>query len=62
VSALESVLPAEADEKDQESTTGKEPPPDATAEKSSQSDPATPTPSVLLALSEIHIVESEIAI
>lgn len=61
VTALESVLPAKADEEDQESTSGKEPPPDATEQKtaSSQSDPATPTPSVLLALTEINIIEGE---
>jgi len=64
VTALKSVLPEadSADEKDQEQTSGKEPPPDATASKSSQSDPATPSPSVLLALAEIDILESEIAI
>lgn len=60
VTALESVLPAEADEEDQEQTSGKEPPPDATEQKSpSQPDPATPSPSVLLALTEIEIVEGE---
>lgn len=63
VSALESVLPQQADEKDQEPTSGKEPPPDATEQKApSQSEPATPSPSVLLALTEIEITESEIAI
>lgn len=60
VSALESVLPAEADEEDQDSTSGKEPPPDATEQKaSSQSEKATPSPSVLLALTEINIIEGE---
>lgn len=60
VSALESVLPAEADEEDQDSTSGKEPPPDATEQKaSSQSEKATPSPSVLLALTEIEILEGE---
>lgn len=61
VSALESVLPPEADEKDQEPTSGKEPPPDATEEKTapSQSGEATPSPSVLLALTEIQIIEGE---
>ncbi|MGA5467168.1 HK97 family phage prohead protease [Mycobacterium sp. NPDC050041] len=66
VTALKSVLPAagEADEEDQEQTSGKEPPPDATEQKSAppQSDTATPSPSVLLALSEIHITESECTI
>lgn len=57
VTALKSVLPdsSSAVEEDQGSTSGKEPPPDATATKSSQSGPATPSPSVLLALTEIEI-------
>lgn len=58
--ALKTVLPDDAaGEEDQEQTSGKEPPPDAANEKSSQSDPATPSPSVLLALTEIQIVEGE---
>jgi HK97 family phage prohead protease len=61
VTALKSVLPAEesTDEEDQDQTSGKEPPPDATTTKSSQSEPATPSPSVLLALTEIEIAEGE---
>lgn len=65
VTAIESVLPdaESADEKDQDQTSGKEPPPDATERKAPpQSDQATPSPSVLLALSEIHITESECTI
>lgn len=62
VAALKGVLPDKdpADEEDQDKTSGKEPPSDATATKSSQSDEATPSPSVLLALTEIEITESEI--
>ncbi len=53
VTALKSVLPddSSADEEDQDQTSGKEPPADATETKSSsQSDSATPDPSVYLAL------------
>lgn len=56
--ALKSVLP-DAGEQDQEMTSGKEPPPEVTNEKSSPADPATPSPSVLLALTEIEIIEGE---
>ena len=52
VAALESVLPAEADEEDQTETTGKEPP--AADEKSSPV-MATPSPSVSLAMTLIDI-------
>lgn len=58
VASLKSVLPEDdsldADEKDQDQTSGKEPPPDVTATKSSQSDEATPSLSVDLALMEIE--------
>lgn len=54
VTALKGVLPdddsSDADEEDQDQTSGKEPPPDATNVKSSQSGPATPSPSVYQAL------------
>jgi len=64
VTAIEGVLPADDsaadEEKDQDQTSGKEPPADATNVKSSQSDPATPRPSVLLALAEIQIAEGDI--
>lgn len=59
VAALKGVLPAvesddEADEEDQDQTSGEEPPADATETKSpSQSDPAMPSPSACLALTEI---------
>jgi HK97 family phage prohead protease len=56
VTALKGVLPddtSDADEEDQDQTSGKEPPPDATALKSSQSDSATPSPSVYLALLDL---------
>lgn len=67
VTALKSVLPAddtsddEADEEDQDQTSGKEPPSGATERKRapSQPGPATPSPSVLLALTEIDIIEGE---
>lgn len=54
VTALKSVLPDAAGEQDQEMTRGKEPPAD---DKSSAV--ATPSPSVLLALTEIQIAEGE---
>lgn len=53
-SALESVLPAEADEEDQDQTSGKEPPSEA-PEKSVSSEQATPIPSVSLAMTEMEI-------
>lgn len=63
VTALKDVLPDEEsadEEEDQDQTSGKEPPADSTASKSpSKSDTATPSPSVLLAWTEINIVESE---
>lgn len=57
VTALKGVLPEEdsADEEDQDKTSGEEPP--AEAEKSS--DPATPSPSVSLALMEIDTYSHE---
>jgi hypothetical protein len=60
VAALETVLPEDdsADEEDQEQTSEEEPPPEgqtASAEKSSPTVPATPTPSVSLAMAMIAI-------
>lgn len=58
VTALKGVLPdnsSDAGEEDQEQTSGKEPPPDATETKSSShSDTATPSPSVYLALLDLN--------
>jgi HK97 family phage prohead protease len=61
VTALKTVLPNDAagEEEDQDKTSGKEPPSDATADKSSQSEQATPSPSVSLAMTAMDITKGE---